>query len=41
MPKLVEAVHCAEVISERFNIDLYDLVDVFADVPGVTVAPPR
>lgn len=33
MAKLVEAVKCAEVISEKFNIPLADLVDVFAKIP--------
>lgn len=33
MGKLIEAVKCAEVISEKFNIPLADLVDVFAETP--------
>ncbi len=37
MTKYVEAVKCAEVISEKFGIPLYDLVDVFADIPGVDI----
>lgn len=39
MPKYVEAVKCAEVISERFGIPLADLVDVFAEIPSANVAP--
>ena len=37
MIKLVKASECAEIISERFNIPLYDLIDVFADIPGILV----
>ena len=33
MGKLIEAVKCADVISEKFNIPLADLVDVFAEIP--------
>lgn len=33
MARLVEAVKCAEIISEKFNIPLADLVDVFAEIP--------
>ena len=33
MAKIVEAVKCAEIISEKFNIPLADLVDVFAKIP--------
>ena len=35
MAKYVNAAICAEIISERLNIPLYDLVDIFADVPSV------
>lgn len=31
--RLIEAVKCAEIISEKFNIPLADLVDVFAEIP--------
>lgn len=37
MGKLVEAVECAEIISEKFNIPLSDLVDVFAEIPTADV----
>jgi hypothetical protein len=37
MARLVEAVKCAEVISEKFNIPLADLVDVFAEIPTADV----
>ena len=33
MGKLIEAVKCAEIISEKLNIPLADLVDVFAEIP--------
>ena len=33
MGRLVEAVKCAEIISEKLNIPLADLVDVFAEIP--------
>lgn len=33
MARLIEAVKCAEIISEKFNIPLADLVDVFAKIP--------
>ena len=33
MARLIEAVRCAEVISEKFNIPFADLVDVFAEIP--------
>ena len=33
MGKLVEAVKCAEIISEKYNISLADLVDIFAEIP--------
>ena len=37
MGKLIEAVKCAEVIIEKFNIPLADLVDVFAEIPTADV----
>lgn len=37
MGKLIEAVKCAEIISEKFNIPLADLVDVFAEIPAADV----
>ena len=37
MGKLIEAVKCAEIISEKFNIPLADLVDVFAEIPTADV----
>lgn len=39
MPRYVEAVQGAEIISEKMNIPLADLVDVFADIPTADVAP--
>ena len=33
MARLVEVVKCAEIISEKLNIPLADLVDVFAEIP--------
>ena len=33
MARCIEAVKTAEVISEKFNILLADLVDVFAEIP--------
>lgn len=37
MGKLIEAVKCAEIISEKLNIPLTDLVDVFAEIPTADV----
>ena len=34
MVRYIEAVECAEIISEKMNIPLGDLVDVFAEVPS-------
>lgn len=34
MARYIKAVDCVEIISERFNINLDDLVDVFAEVLG-------
>lgn len=39
MPRYVEAVQGAEIISEKMNIPLADLVDVFADIPTADVVP--
>ena len=33
MARYIEAVKTAEIISEKFNIPLADLVDVFAEIP--------
>ena len=33
MAKYIEAVKSAEIISEKLNIPLGDLVDIFADIP--------
>ena len=33
----IDAVKCADTISERFNIPLADLVDVFAEIPTADV----
>ena len=37
MPKYINAAECAEIISEKFNISLDDLVDVFAEIPAADV----
>ena len=37
MGKLIEAVKCGEIVSEKFNIPLADLVDVFAEIPAADV----
>ena len=39
MARYIKAVECADIISERFNISLDDLVDVFAEIPTADVAP--
>ena len=39
MARYIEAVKCAEIISERMGIPLGDLVDVFADIPSADVVP--
>ena len=39
MPRYIRAVECAEKISERLNIPLAALVDIFADVPSADVVP--
>lgn len=33
MSKLIKATDASEAISKKFNIPMYDLVDVFAEVP--------
>ena len=37
MARYVKAVECAEKISEKLNIPLGDLVDVFAEIPTADV----
>lgn len=37
MTKYIKAAACADIISEKFNIPLDDLVDVFADIPAADV----
>ena len=37
MARLIEAVKCAEIISEKFNIPFADLVDVFAEYQRQTM----
>ena len=37
MARYIDAVNCADTISERFNIPLADLVDVFAEIPTADV----
>lgn len=37
MARYVEAVNSAEIISEKLNIPLGDLVDVFAEIPTADV----
>lgn len=39
MARYIDAVECAEKISESFGIPLFDLVDVFAEIPTADVAP--
>ena len=39
MAKYIKAVECAEIISEKFNIPLADLVDVFAEINTADVVP--
>lgn len=38
MPRYIEAVKSAEIISEKLNIPLGDLIDVFAEIPTADVA---
>ena len=38
MARYINAVDCADIISERFNIPLDDLVDVLAEIPTADVA---
>ena len=37
MARYIKAVECAEVISEKFNIPLSELVDEFAEIPTADV----
>ena len=37
MARYVEVVNSAEIISEKLNIPLADLVDVFAEIPAADV----
>lgn len=37
MSRCLDAVTAAEIISERLDIDLGDLVDIFADIPTVII----
>ena len=39
MARYIEAVKCAEIISEQMGIPLGDLVDVFSDIPSADVVP--
>jgi predicted hydrocarbon binding protein len=37
MARYIDAVQCADIISEKLNIPLGDLVDVFAEIPTADV----
>lgn len=37
MPKYIQAVDAAEKISEKYGIPIYELVDVFQDIPSADV----
>lgn len=37
MARYIEAIKAAEVISEKLNIPLGDLVDIFAEIPTADV----
>ena len=39
MPRYIESATAAEVISQKHNIPLADLVDTFAEIPAADVAP--
>ena len=39
MARYIKATECADIISEKFNIPLGDLVDVFAEIPTADVVP--
>lgn len=39
MERYIDAVSAAEIISEKLNIPLGDLVDVFAEIPTAEVVP--
>lgn len=38
MPKYIEVVTAAEIVSKKHNIPLADLVDTFAEIPSADVA---
>ena len=38
MARYIDAVNCADVISEKLNIPLDDLVDICAEIPTADVA---
>lgn len=39
MARYIDKVECAELISEKLNISLGDLVDIFAEIPTADVVP--
>ena len=39
MPRYIDAVQCADIISEKLGISIGDLVDVFAEIPSADVVP--
>lgn len=39
MARYIKSVECAEFISEKLNIPLGDLVDIFAEIPTADVVP--
>ena len=39
MARYFDKVECAELISEKLNISLGDLVDIFAEIPAADVVP--
>ena len=39
MPKYIESATAAEIVSQKHNIPLADLVDTFAEIPAADVAP--
>ena len=38
MARYIDAVKCADLISEKLNISIVDLVDIFAEIPTTDVA---
>ena len=38
MPRYIDAANAADIISDKMNIPLGDLVDVFAEIPTADVA---